>query len=140
MDRRIVAFFDELEKIAATVLMKKLSPAARKYMQRLTGFTGKAEKAAPTSSRRLRRALMGKKSPKLMTEMHGLRKELTPVELEAKRQARRHADSVLRRQGKIYKGRPGLEKDITAISGPTKPFDKGTVASTPAAIRAREAA
>lgn len=49
MDRSIlVSFFDELEKIAATVLMKKLSPKAIAHMKRALEF-GRQPKVAPAA-------------------------------------------------------------------------------------------
>ncbi len=49
MDRSILdAFFHEFEKIAATVIMKKLAPGAVAKMKQLTGF-GRQVKAAPAA-------------------------------------------------------------------------------------------
>jgi hypothetical protein len=148
-EAQLAGFFDEFEKLAKTVLMKKLSPAAKKLMDRMTGATRGASIPQPKSARRLRHALTGKKSPELMTEMHGMKGMLSPAEQAAKRQSQRHFEGVLKSQGKVYKAAPGTEAAIGSIAGHPRALTRtgarvsgtsaGTVASKPGAIRARQA-
>jgi len=124
MDRQSVAsFLDELEKIGATVLMKSLSPAAKRLMRKATGFTGLAEKAQPAAAAQMRRALAGQ----------GLHTEASiragGAGRIAKRQSRRAYDEVLKRQGRVYQGTPGLQQQLAAIPG-----HPGTITRTPARI------
>lgn len=144
-------FFDEFEKLAATVLMRKLSPAAKKFMDRMTGATGGASIAQNKSARQLRHSLTGSKAPELMTEMHGMGSMLSPAERVAKGQARQHFEGVLQSQGRVYRGAPGLEQSLSNIPGHPRALTRtgakvgdpgtvagGTVASRPGAIRARQ--
>lgn len=120
MDRQhliAIAFADELQKIAATVLMKQLSPVAKKFMQRMTGTTRRASIPQAPDARRLRHALTGKGSPELMTEMHGMGKMLSGGERQALQSGRKHFERVLQQQGKVYKGVPGLERRLAQAPG-----------------------
>lgn len=135
------AFFDELEKLGAAVL-KKLSPAAKKLMNRITGFSHGASIPQVPTARRLRRALTGEGSPQLMTELHGMGELLSVGEKEGLKKARQHFDEVLARQGKVYKAVPKLEQRLSNIGGhpaqitrtPTQVIRPETVADTPKAI------
>lgn len=129
MDELLASFFDELEKIGANVLMKALSPAKKKLMERMTGFAHGASIPQAAGARRLRGALTGAGSPQLMTEMHGMGHLLSAGERQAKQQAKQHFEGVLARQGKIYKGAPGLEQQIGAIGG-----HPGQITRTPAVM------
>jgi hypothetical protein len=137
----LVGFFDEFEKLAKTVLMKKLSPAAKRLMDRMTGATHGASIPQNPSARRLRHALTGKKAPELMTEMHGMRGMLSPAEQAAKKRSAQHFEGVLRSQGKVYKGAPGTEQAIKNIGGHGSKLTRtgaqvgeaGTAAATPMA-------
>jgi hypothetical protein len=139
----LAALFDELEKFAATVLMKKLSPAAKKLMERVTGFAHGASIPQTAGARRLRGALTGAGSPQLMTEMHGMGRLLGAGERKGLQQARQHYEGVLARQGKVYKGVPGLEKRLKGIPGhpgqitrtPARVVQPGTVSASPRARR-----
>lgn len=145
-------FFDEFEKLAANVLMKKLSPAAKKLMDRMTGAAHGASVPQTRSARQLRHALTGKKAPKLMTEMHGMGDMLSSTEQAARKGARQHFEGVLQSQGKVYKGTPGMEQSLSSIQGHPRALtrtgaqvggqagtvSKGTVASRPGAIKARQ--
>jgi hypothetical protein len=141
------SFYDEFEKISATVVMKELAPAAKRLMQRMTGTTARASIAQPATARRLRHALTGAGTPELMTEMHGMGKLLSTSEQGARQQAKQHFQGVLKQQGKLYKGVPGMEEQIGGISGHPRLLTRtgaevggphslaapGTVASTPKA-------
>jgi len=139
---KTAAFFDEIEKIAATVLMKQLTPAAKKFMERMTGAAG-GEIRQVVSARRLRHALTGAGSPQLMTEMHGMGKLLSGGERQALRGSRQHFENVLKQQGKVYRGVPDLQQRLQSIGGhhgtitrtPAKIVSPGTVAHGPAAKR-----
>lgn len=137
------AFYDEIQKIAKTVVMKPLSSAAKRFMERMTGATHGASIPQPTSARRLTRALTGRGSPELMTEMHGMGGLLSPGERAAKGMARQHYEGVLRQQGKVYKAAPGLEQQIGSIAGHPRALTRtgaqvgaeATAAATPSALR-----
>lgn len=125
--------WEDQQKTAATVLMKELSPAAKKLMQRMTGFTGAAEQQATRSARQLRHALTGPKAPELMTEMHGMGKLLSPSERAARGQATGHFNSVLSQQGKVYKAAPGTEQAIGSIAGHPRTLTRTGTAMVPQA-------
>jgi len=141
----LASFYDELEKIAANVLMSKLSPAAKNFMGRMTGHTGGASISQLPGARQLRHALTGAKAPELMTEMHGARHA---GDAAAKQQAKKHFEGVLQQQGRVYKGGPGLEQEIGQIGGHPREItrtgtgmvpQKGTVAAKPSAKRQQTA-
>lgn len=124
MDRSVLAsFLGEFEKIAATVLMRKLSPEAVALMKRMTGF-GRQAKAAPAAKGYLSPAATRK-------SFAGTRKEvaqateklpgLTDIELRslaARQQAmgrRQRLESFLKRTGRA--SAPGVEGRLATIGG-----------------------
>lgn len=125
-----------------------LSARARAGMERMTGHAGGASIPQTAEAQRLTQALTGSGSPELMTEMHGMGKLLSSSEQAAKQQAKQHFEGVLKSQGKLYKGTPGLEAELGQIGGhpatitrtPAKVIrEEGTVASRPSALRRTQA-
>jgi len=144
-----LALVDELEKICATVLMKPLSSAAKSFMERTTNFAAGHSIPQVAGARQLRHALtVAPGAPELMTEMHGMGKLLKPGERTAKEQAKKHYEGVLARQGRVYKGTPGMEQELATIGGHPRvatrtgaevgsafEIPKGTVAASPKSLR-----
>jgi hypothetical protein len=143
---QVLSFFDEFEKIAANVLTKKLSPAAKGFMERMTGYAHGASLPQAGTTRRLRQALTGTHAPELMTEMHGMGGMLSRGEHAAKQQAKQHFEGVLKSQGKVYQGAPGTEEALSQIAGHPRqitrtgtevgaPIQPGTAVASPRARR-----
>jgi len=114
---KLAGIFDELEKISATVLMKELTPAAKKFMNRLTGFSG-VEKHAPPTARKLKKLLTGPGSPPLTT---GISHSKSLTDKAVKEQSRKVFEDVLSKSGKVYKrGVPSKAEKILPKKVSTK--------------------
>ena len=124
MDRSIlVSFFDEFEKIAATVLMKALSPKKKALMDMITGF-GRQAKAAPAAKGFLSPAATRKAFASSRKEIARATEKLpgmTDADMAARavqQQAagrRQQLEHFLRRTGRTSK--PGVEKQLESIGG-----------------------